>query len=91
MVNTNKDPPHIPNNIIEKFNERRDSITLINSISDILSQIYVIRETGIVELARKYNDNCFTGDSQLFGGFLPILMLVGGSVILVAKYLFRQG
>lgn len=45
-----------------------------NMISDYLSQVYVIHQTGLVILSRKYSSGCVSNDPQLIGGFLAALL-----------------
>ncbi len=57
---------------------RINLITSINPnpklISDSISQVYVIHQTGLVLLSRKYNNSCVSNDPQLIGGFLAALL-----------------
>lgn len=43
-------------------------------ISDSISQVYVIHQTGLVLLSRKYSSGCVSNDPQLIGGFLAALL-----------------
>ncbi len=44
------------------------------NISDCLAQVYVIHQTGLVILSRKYTSGCVSNDPQLIGGFLAALL-----------------
>ena len=42
--------------------------------SDCVGQVYVIHQTGLVMLSRKYTSCCASSDPQLIGGFLAALL-----------------
>ena len=46
----------------------------LTSISDYLSQIYVIHQTGMVMLSRNYSTSTINSDPQLIGGFLAAIL-----------------
>ena len=45
-----------------------------NNFNGYISQVFVIHETGVVFLARRYNPSCFSEETQLIGGFLGALL-----------------
>ncbi len=46
-----------------------------NTISDTISHVYVIHNSGLVVLSRKYANSCTSVESQLIGGFLTAILL----------------
>ncbi len=43
-------------------------------VADCIAQVYVIHQTGLVMLTRKYSSGCVSSDPQLIGGFLAALL-----------------
>ncbi|MHA2253396.1 MAG: hypothetical protein ACXAD7_23770 [Candidatus Kariarchaeaceae archaeon] len=42
--------------------------------NDLISQIYIMHQTGPLLANRIYNKSCIVGDSQLIGGFISSLV-----------------
>lgn len=47
-----------------------DELNLVNSY---ISQVYLLHNTGMVEMARIYSENCVNSDPQLIGGFIAAI------------------
>ncbi|OLS28214.1 MAG: hypothetical protein HeimC2_08690 [Candidatus Heimdallarchaeota archaeon LC_2] len=50
-----------------------------STISEFVTQVYVIHRTGMVILSRKYADSCIESDPQLVGGLIAAIMTVTSS------------
>ncbi len=51
------------------------SLEINQKTNHLISQVYIMHETGVVLVTRIYNDSCIVGDSQLIGGFISSLVL----------------
>ncbi|MHA2169934.1 MAG: hypothetical protein ACXAB7_08580 [Candidatus Kariarchaeaceae archaeon] len=51
------------------------SLEINQKTNHLISQVYIMHETGVVLVSRIYNDSCIVGDSQLIGGFISSLVL----------------
>lgn len=52
----------------------KTSLEINQKTNHLISQVYIMHETGVVLVTRIYNDSCIVGDSQLIGGFISSLV-----------------